>query len=100
MMENEQDGSCRHASAQAAKEFLATIWLELQDWGAIAANSAGRFVTALLNVFMLGIAALIAVLIVMVLMLLDKIMNPSEDSTFSLINIKPFVKRTRTSESH
>lgn len=100
MMETEQDGSCRHASAQSAKEFLATIWLELQDWGATAINSAGRFVTALLNIFMLGIAALIAVLIVMILMLLDKIMNPSEDSTFSLISIKPFVKRTRTSESH
>jgi len=100
MMETEQDGSRQEAIAQAAKDFLATIWLELQDWGAIAVNSAGRFVTALLNVFMLGIAALIAVLIVMVLTLLEKIMNPSEDSTFSLISIKPYEKRTRTSVSH
>jgi hypothetical protein len=99
-MEPEQDGSRRHMSVQSAKEFLATIWLELQDWGAIAFISAGRFCTALFNVFMLGIAAIIALLAVLVLMLLDNIMNPSEDSTFSLISIKTFVKRTRASISH
>lgn len=100
MMENEHEGSCRRISSQSAKEFLATIWMELEDWGAVALNSAGRFLTALINLFMLGIAAIIAALAVMVLILLDKIMNPSEDSTFSMISIKALMKRTRASVSH
>jgi hypothetical protein len=99
-METEHDGSCRRISSQSAKEFLATIWMELEDWGAVALNSAGRFLTAVFNVLMLGIAAIIAALAVMVLMLLDKIMNPSEESTFSLISIKTLMKRTRASASH
>lgn len=100
MMETEQDDSRRHITAQSAREFLATICLELEDWGAVAFNSAGRFFTALFNVLLLGIAAMITLLAVMVLMLLDKIMNPSEDSTFSMISIKSFMKRARTSASH
>lgn len=98
-METEQGCSCRHISAQPAIEFLVAIWLELLDWGAVALNSAGRFLTALLNCIMLAITATIAVFAVLVLILRDKITNPPEASTFSLISIKTFMKRTRTSIS-
>ena len=76
MMETEQDCPSRHVSAQSAKDFLATIWLELLDWGAIALNSAGRFLTALFNCVMLGIATIFAVFAVIVLILLDKSYEP------------------------
>src|ERR1700692_3490720 len=101
MMETEQSGSgsCRHMSAQSAKEFLATIWRELLDWGAIALNSAGRFLTAMLNFVMLAIAVTMAVLACIVLILREKTMNPSEDSAFSLISIRASLKRTRASAS-
>jgi len=88
-------------TSQSAKEFLTTIWLELQDWGAVAFNSAGRFFTALFNVLMLTITVIITLLAVMVLVLRDKVTTyPTEDSTFSLISIKSLLKRTRASVSH
>jgi large-conductance mechanosensitive channel len=101
MMETEQSGSgsCRHISAQSAKEFLATIWTELLDWGAIALNSAGRFLTAMLNFVLLAIAATIAVLAVIVLILREQITKPSEDSTFSLISVKTLLRKTPASVS-
>ena len=101
MMETEQggSGSCRHISAQSAREFLATIWLELLDWGTIALNSAGRFLTAMLNLVMLAIAAIIAVFAVVVLILREQITKPSKDSTFSLISAKTFLRKTRASVS-
>ena len=101
MMETEQgnSGSCRQISAQSAKEFLATIWLELFDWGTIAVNSAGRFLTAMLNLVMLAIAATIAVFAVVVLILREQITKPSKDSTFSLISAKTFLKKTEASVS-
>jgi hypothetical protein len=101
MMETEQgsSGSSRHISAQSAREFLATIWMELLDWGAIALNSAGKFLTAMLNLVMLAVAAAIAVLAVIVLVLREQITKPSEDATFSLINVKPFLRKTRASVS-
>ena len=60
-METEQggSGSSRQVTAQAAGEFLATIWRELLDWGAIAPNSAGRLLTAVLNLVMLAIAVML-----------------------------------------
>ena len=69
MMETEQgdSGSCRQISAQSSEEYLVTIWMELFDWGTIAINSAGRFLTAMLNLVMLAIAATIAVFAVIVL---------------------------------
>lgn len=96
MMETEQgdSGSCRQISAQSSKEFLATIWMELFDWGTIAINSAGRFLTAMLNLVMLAIAATIAVFAVIVLILRERITKPSKDSTFSLISAKTFLKKT------
>lgn len=101
MMETEQggSGSSRHISAQSAKEFLATIWLELLDWGTVALNSAGRFLTAMLNFVMLAIAATIAVLAVVVLILREQITKPSEDSTFSLTSAKTLLRKTRASVS-
>jgi large-conductance mechanosensitive channel len=101
MMENEQSGtgSCRTVSAQSAKEFLATILTELLDWGAVALNSAGRFLTALLNFVMLAVAATVAVLAVIVLILREKITKPSEEPTFSLISAKTFLRKTRDSVS-
>jgi hypothetical protein len=100
-MEAEQggSGSSRQVTAQAASEFLATIWRELLDWGAIALNSAGRLLTAVLNFVMLAIPVTIAVLACVVLILREKIMNPSEDSAFSLISIRASLKRTRASDS-
>lgn len=101
MNETEHDGSCRHMTSQSAKDFLATLWLELQDWSAVAFNSAGRFFTALFNVLMLTVTAIITLLAVMVLVVRDKITTyPVEDSTFSLISIKSLLKRTRASVSH
>lgn len=101
MMETEQggSGSCRYISAQSAKEFLATIWLELLDWGTIAHNSAGRLFTAMLNFVMLAIAATIAVFAVIVLILRERITKQSEDSTFSLISAKTFLRKTQASVS-
>jgi hypothetical protein len=101
MMETEQSGtgSCRHISAESAREFLATIWMELLDWGAIALNSAGRFLTAMLNFVMLAIAAIIAVLAVIVLILREQITKPSEEPTFSLISVKSFLGKRRASVS-
>jgi hypothetical protein len=101
MMETEQGGtgSPRHISAESAREFLATIWMELLDWGAIALNSAGRFLTAMLNFVMLAITATIAVLAVIVLILREQIMKSSEDSTFSLISVKTFLRKTGASVS-
>jgi large-conductance mechanosensitive channel len=102
MMETEQggSGSVRHISAQSAQEFLATICKELLDWGAIALNSAGRLLTALLNFVMLAIAAVIAVLAVLVLILREQITKkPSEDATFSLIGVKELLRKTRASVS-
>jgi hypothetical protein len=100
-METEQSGtgSCRHISAQSAKEFLATIWLELLDWGTIALNSAGRFFTALFNFVMLAVAAIVAALAVIVLILREQITKPSEEPTFSLISVKTFLRKTRASAS-
>jgi len=101
MAETEQggSGSCRNVSAQSAKEFLATIWFELLDWGAIALNSAGRFLTAMLNFVMLAIAATIAVLAVIVLILRERITKSSEEPTFSLISAKTFLGKRRASVS-
>jgi large-conductance mechanosensitive channel len=101
MIDTEQGGSGSggHISAQSAKEFLATIWMELLDWGAVALNSAGRFLTALLNFVMLAIAAIMAVLAVIVLVLREQITKPSQDSTFSLISFKTFLTKTRASVS-
>jgi hypothetical protein len=101
MMEPEQGGpgSCRNVSAQTAKEFLATIWLELLDWGVIALNSAGRFFTALFNFVMLAVAAIIAALAVIVLILREQITKQSEEPTFSLISVKTFMRKTRASAS-
>ncbi len=101
MMENEQtgSGSSRQISAHAAREFLATIWQELLDWGAIALNSAGRFLTAVLNFVMLAIAAIIAVLAVLVLILREQITKQSEEPTFSLISAKTFLEKRRASVS-
>jgi hypothetical protein len=99
MMETEEGCSCRHVDAQSAKEFLAKIWLELLDWGAIAFNSAGRLLTALVNFFMLAIAVIIAALAVIVLIVREQITDPSEASTVSLISVKTFFKRTRASVS-
>jgi hypothetical protein len=101
MMETEQggSGSCQHISAQAAREFLATIWMELLDWGAIALNSAGRFLTAMLNFVMLAVAATIAVLAVIVLIVREQITKPSEEPTFSLISVKSFLGKRRASVS-
>jgi hypothetical protein len=101
MMETEQGGSdpCRHISAQSAKEFLATIWMELLDWGAIALNSAGRFLTAMLNFVMLAVAATVAVIAVIVLIVREQITKPSEEPTFSLISVKTFLRKTRASVS-
>jgi large-conductance mechanosensitive channel len=101
MMETEQggSGSCRHINAQSAREFLAAIWTELLDWGAIALNSGGRFLTAMLNFVMLAVAAIIAVLAVIVLILREQITKPSEESTFSMISAKTFLRKTRASVS-
>jgi large-conductance mechanosensitive channel len=101
MMETEQGGAglSRQIRAQAAREFLATICRELLDWGAIAMISLGRFLTAMLNFIMLAIAAIIAVLAWVVLILRDKIMIPSENSSFSLISIKASLEKTRASDS-
>ena len=98
-METGQGGSNRHVSAQSAIEFLATIWLELLDWGAVALNSAGRFLTAMLNFVMLAAAATIAVLAVIVLILREQITKPSEEPTFSLISAKTFLGKRRASVS-
>jgi hypothetical protein len=94
MMETEQgsSGSSRQINALLAREFLTTIWRELLDWGAIALNSLGRFLTALLNFVMLATAAIIAVLAWVVLFLRDKIMTTSGHSAFSLISIKSSLK--------
>ena len=101
MMETEQGGpgSSRNVSAQTAKEFLATIWLELLDWGAIALNSAGRFFNALFNFVMLAVAAIIAAFAVIVLILREQITKQSEEPTFSLISVKTFIRKTRASAS-
>jgi hypothetical protein len=99
MIETKQGCSCRHVDSQAAKEFLAKIWLELLDWGAIAFNSAGRLLTALVNFFMLAIAVLIAALAAVVLIVREQITEPSEASTVSLISLKSLFKRTRASVS-
>jgi hypothetical protein len=98
MMETRQGSPGRQVSAQAAKEFLATIWLELLDWGAIAINSAGRILTALFNFIMLAIAAIIAALAVIVLLARKQIMKPSEASTVSLISVKTFFRSTQESD--
>jgi hypothetical protein len=100
-METEQSGtgSSQHISAESSREFLATIWTELLDWGAIALNSAGRFLTAMLNFVMLAITATIAVLAVIVLVLREQIMKSSEDSTFSFISIKSLLRKSRASVS-
>jgi hypothetical protein len=100
MMETEQGCSSRHISAHSAIEFLTTIWLELLDWGAIALNSAGRFFTALFNVFMLTITAFVAALAVTILVLREQITKPSEASTFSLISIKTLFRGKQASISH
>jgi large-conductance mechanosensitive channel len=97
MMETEQGDSSRHISAESAREFLATIWKELLDWGAIALNSAGRFLTAMLNFVMLAITVTIAVLAVVLLILREQIMKSSPDSAFSLIPVKTFLTKTRSS---
>lgn len=97
MMEPE---SGRHMSAQEAKEFLMAIWLELLEWGAIAFNAAGTLFTAIFNFAMLAVATAIASLAVIVLILREKMANPSEDSPFSLIGIKALSKRTGHSVSH
>jgi hypothetical protein len=102
MMDSEQggSGSVRQITAQSAREFLATICKELLDWGAVALNSAGRLLTALLNFVMLAIAAVIAVLAVLVLIIREQITKPSsEDSTFSLIGVKELLRKTRASVS-
>jgi len=101
MMETEQSGtgSCQHISAQSARDFLATIWTELLDWGTIALNSAGRFLTAMLNFVLLAVAATIALLAVIVLIVREQITKPSEEPMFSLISVKSFMRRTRTSAS-
>lgn len=99
MIEEKRAGSGRHINGQSAKEFLATIWLELLDWGAIAFNSAGRLLTALVNFLMVAVALMIAALAVLILMLRDQITEPSEASTVSLISVKTFFKRTRASVS-
>ena len=99
-MESEQSGSVRHISAQSAIEFLTTIWLKLLDWGAIAFCSAGRFFTALFNLVMLAVTALIAALAVIVLLLREQITKPSEASTLSLISIKTLLREKQTSVSH
>jgi hypothetical protein len=98
MMETRQDGSDRPISAQSAKEFLTTIWLELLDWGEIAFNSAGKFFTALFHFIMLALAAIIAALAVIVLIVREQITKPSEASTVSLISVKTFFSRTRAPE--
>ncbi len=87
MMETEQggSGSRRHISAQSAKEFLATIWLELLDWGTIALNSAGRFLTAMLNLVLLAIAATIAVFAVVVLFRGNRSQNRQMTRRFHLL---------------
>jgi hypothetical protein len=100
MMETEQNGSCRHITPESAKEFLATIWVELLDWGAIALNSAGRFFTALFNLVMLTVAAIIVAMAVMVLIVREQITNPSEASTVSLFSIKALIRKKRASVSH
>jgi hypothetical protein len=101
MMEVEQGGTglSRQISAQSAREFLTTIWRELLDWGAIALNSLGRFLTAMLNFIMLATAAIMVGLAWVVLFLRDKIMTASKDSAFSLISIKASLKGARASES-
>lgn len=101
MMETDQGGSvsCRNVSAQSAKECLATIWTELLDWGAVDLNSAGRFLTAMLNFVMLAIAATVAALAVIVLILPEQITKASEEPTFSLISAKTFLRKTRASVS-
>ena len=101
MMETEQGGtgSSRQISAESSKEFLATIWLELLDWGTIALNSAGRFLTAMLNFVMLAVAAIIAGLAVIVLIVREQITKPSEEPTFSLISAKTFLGKRRASVS-
>ena len=81
------------------QKFLATIWLELLDWGVIALNSAGRFFTALFNFVMLAVAAIIAALAVIVLILREQITKQSEEPTFSLISVKTFMRKTRASAS-
>ncbi len=73
--------------------------MELLDWGAIALNSAGRFLTAMLNFVMLAITATIALLAVIVLILREQIMKSSADSTFSLISVKTFLRKTGASVS-
>lgn len=95
MIETRQGGSCRHISAQSSREFLKTIWLELLDWGAIGFNSAGRLLTAVVNIILLTIAALA----VMVLIAREQITKPSEATTVSLISVKTFFKRTGISVS-
>ena len=101
MMETGQagDSPSRYISAESAREFLTTICKELLDWGAIALNSAGRFLTAMLNFIMLAVTATIAVLAVVLLILREQIMKSSVDSTFSLIPVKTFVTKTRSSVS-
>lgn len=101
MIKTEQgdSDSSGNISAQSSKQFLATIWRELMDWGAIAINSLGRFLTALLNCAMLAVVAIMAALAVIVLMLREHIMTQSEDSTFSLIGIKSFLGKKQVSVS-
>ena len=101
MMETEQGGtgSSRQISAESAKEFLATIWLELLDWGTIALNSAGKFFTALFNLIMLTVVAIIVALAVVVLLMREQITKPSEASTLSLISIKSLFRKKSASVS-
>jgi hypothetical protein len=89
----------RHISVQSAKEFLTTIWLELLDWGTIALNSAGRFFTAMFNLIMLAIVAIIVALAVIVLLVREQITRPSEASTVSLISIKSLFRKKPASVS-
>src|ERR1700674_3883047 len=89
----------RHISAQSATEFLTTIWQELLDWGTIALNSAGKFFTAMFNLIMLAIVAIIVALAVLVLLMREQITKPSEASTVSLISIKSLFRKKPASVS-
>jgi|GEM_PF-1703401 len=98
-MNTEQDGSCQRITSQSAKELLAKISLEFRDWAAVAFNSAGRFFTAIFNVFILAIAAITALFAVMVLTVRDTVTNPSDDSMLTLFNIRTLSKKTRAASA-
>ena len=89
----------RHITVESAIEFLTTIWRELLDWGTIALNSAGKFFTAMFNLIMLAIVAIIVALAVLVLLMREQITKPSEASTVSLISIKSLFRKKPASVS-